>query len=290
MSCSSRVETVAVIGLLVLSVATPASVGGVVPEAQTYKLAESIAYCDEATATDYVRERCRLDVYYPENTSGFATVVWFHAGGLKTGSRYVPGELKKQGIAVVAAGYRLSPQVKAPVYIEDAAAAVAWVFKNIKGYGGSTERIFVAGASAGGYLVAMIGLDKKWLAIHEIDANRIAGVISVSGQAITHFTIREERGINGTQPVIDELAPLFHVRKDASPMLLVTGDPELELLGRYEENAYFWRMMKVAGHTSTELRQLQGVDHGGVEKPAHELLLGFVNKISKPASTAGERP
>ena len=51
-----------------------------------------------------------------------------------------------------------------------------------------------------------------------MDANKIAGLISLSGQAITHFTIREERGISGTQPIIDEFAPLFHVRKDAPPL------------------------------------------------------------------------
>ncbi|MCK7529150.1 MAG: hypothetical protein MZV64_72150 [Ignavibacteriales bacterium] len=31
---------------------------------------------------------------------------------------------------------------------------------------------------------------------------------------------------------------LYHVRKDAPPLILITGDRELELLGRYEENAY----------------------------------------------------
>ena len=84
----------------------------------------------------------------------------------------------------------------------------------------------------------MIGLDKKWLNVYRIDANRIAGLIPFSAQAITHFTIRKERGIADTQPVVDEYAPLFHVRKDAPPMLLITGDREMEMLGRYEENAY----------------------------------------------------
>lgn len=66
--------------------------------------------------------------------------------------------------------------------------------------------------------------------------------------AITHFTVRQERGIEGTQPVVDELAPLYHVRKDAPPLLLITGDREMEMMGRYEENAYRMRMMKVVGH------------------------------------------
>jgi hypothetical protein len=34
------------------------------------------------------------------------------------------------------------------------------------------------------------------------------------------------------------MAPLYHVRKDAPPLLLITGDRDLELLGRYQENAY----------------------------------------------------
>ena len=56
----------------------------------------------------------------------------------------------------------------------------------------------------------MIGLDKKWLNVFKIDADKIAGLISLSGQTITHFTIREERGIPSTQPIVDELAPLHH--------------------------------------------------------------------------------
>ncbi len=75
--------------------------------------------------------------------------------------------------------------------------------------------------------------------------------IYYSGHVITHFTIRKERGIKGEQAVVDDLAPLFHVRKDSPPMLLITGDRELEMLGRYEENAYFWRMMQVVKHPNT---------------------------------------
>ena len=241
---------------------------------QRYLTEENIAYRtpDEA--------KCRLDIYYPENKQGFDTVVWFHGGGLASGERYIPGELKGQGLAVVAVSYRLSPQVKCPAYIEDAAAAVAWVFRHIERYGGSPQRIFVAGASAGGYLTAMIGLDRRWLAVHGVEANAIAGLIFLSGQVITHFAIREERGIPAHQAVVDELAPLYHVRRDAPPMLLVTGDRDLELFGRYEENAYFWRMLKVAGHSQAELHELKGLDHGGVEGPAHAHLLRFIREHS----------
>jgi len=232
--------------------------------------------------TDYMRERCRLDVYHPVQTNGFATVVWFHGGGLTGGNREIPSELKEKGIAVVAASYRLSPKAKAPAYIEDAAAAVAWTFHHLADYGGTTNRIFLSGHSAGGYLSSMVGLDKRWLAAEGIDADSIAGLIPFSGHTITHFTIRAERGIPGTQPIVDDLAPLYYVRKDAPPLLLITGDRNLEMLGRYEENAYLWRMMKLAGHADTELCELQGFDHRQMPEPAYPLLVRFVHRLSLP--------
>lgn len=247
---------------------------------QQYLTATNILYRTGTDLTDYAKERCRLDVYYPTGTTGFATVVWFHGGGLTGGNRFVPGALKGKDIAVVAASYRLSPRVKAPVYIEDAAAAVAWTFRHIPDYGGSTNRIFVSGHSAGGYLTMMLGLDKRWLATEGVEADRIAGLIPFSGQCITHFTVRAEQGIKDTRPVIDDLAPLNHVRNDAPPLLLITGDRNLEMLGRYEENAYLWRMMKLVGRADTELYELQGFDHGQMPEPAYPLLLRFVHEPS----------
>lgn len=226
----------------------------------------------------YMDERCRLDLYYPKSIEKFPTIVWFHGGGITGGNKHLPERLMNQKVAIVAVNYRLSPKVKAPAYIEDAAAAVAWVFNHIEEFGGDPDKIFVSGHSAGGYLATMVGLDKSYLQKHDIDANRIAGLIPFSGHTITHFTIRGERGIKGTQPIVDEYAPLFHVRKDAPPLLLITGDRELEMLGRYEENAYLMRMMRVVGHPDTRLFEMDGYGHGMTE-PAYPLLLGEVERV-----------
>lgn len=245
-----------------------------------YATVSDIHYYPESTnkKDTYIGERCLLDIYYPKNQKGFATIVWFHGGGLTSGNKEIPEALKNKGYCVIGITYRFSPKVKGPAYIEDAAAAVAWTFNNIKTYGGDPALIFVSGHSAGGYLASMVGLDKRWLHAHQIDANKIAGLIPFSGHTITHFTIREERGIKGTQPVVDDMAPLFHVRADAPPLLLITGDRELELLGRYEENALMMRMMKVCGHKETRLLELQGYDHNMTE-PGFPLLLNEVNRI-----------
>ncbi len=238
-------------------------------------------YSESVTKSDtYLSEKCVLDIYYPTQIKKFPTVIWFHGGGLSGGDKYIPERLTNQGFSIVSVNYRLYPKVEKPKYIEDAAAAVAWVFKNIKNYGGDSNKIFVSGHSAGGYLASMIGIDKKWMKAHEIDANRIAGIIPFSGHAITHFTIRKEKGISGKQPIIDEFAPLYHVREDAPSFLLITGDRELELLGRYEENAYFQRMMKVAGHRDINLYELKGYGHD-MREPGYPLLIQFIKSTLK---------
>lgn len=244
----------------------------------TYKTESNISYRSGDNLDKYQKERCKLDIYFPENADTFTTVVWFHGGGLTGGEKFFPEQLKNHKLAIIAVNYRLSPKAKSPAYIDDAAASVAWVFKNISKYGGNPKKIIVSGHSAGGYLTCMIGLDKHYLAAYGIDANSIFKLIPFSGQMITHFTVRQERGIKDTQPIIDDMAPLFHVRADAPPLYLITGDRELEMLGRYEENAYMWRMMKIAGHKQTTLYELDGFDHGGMAEPAFDLLLKILGK------------
>ncbi len=257
-----------------------ACAGDVRADGVTYKEQKDIAYRTGAKDA-YAKERCVLDIYHPEKAEkGFTTVVWFHGGGIQGGEKFIPASLKQKGIAVVAPNYRLHPKVKAPVYIQDAAAAVAWVFENIERFGGDRSKIFVSGQSAGGYLTSMVGMDKRWLKAHGIDANDIAGLIPFSGHTITHFTVRKERGISGKQPVIDDLAPLYHVRKDAPPLLLITGDRELELLGRHEENAYMMRMMRVVGHQDTRIFELDGYGHG-IAEAAFPLLLKEIKRVIK---------
>ena len=260
--------------LFLTGLATPSSAA----ESNGYHWKQDVPFHPD-NATEYQKERLHLDLYYPAEAEGFSTVVWFHGGGLRSGEKSIPKPLRDQGVAVVAANYRLFPQARCPEYIEDAAAAVAWVFDNIHAYGGDRERIFVSGHSAGGYLTSMVGMAPSYLAEHDIDADQIAALIPFSGHTITHFTVREERGISGNQPIIDEFAPLFHVRDDAAPLVLITGDRDLEMLGRYEENAYFWRMMKEVGREDTELFELEGFNHGEMATPAFGILLKIMRTI-----------
>ena len=243
-----------------------------------YNLESDISYIQPNEKDPYRLERCKLDIYYPVDKKDFPTVVWFHGGGLENGGKHFLENMKERGIAIVAVNYRLSPKAQHPAYIEDAAESVAWTFKHIEQYGGSAKNIFVAGHSAGGYLALMVGLDKSYLQKHSVDADSIRGLIPISGQTNTHYTIRKERGLSMKTPLIDEYAPLYQARGGIPPTLLITGDRNLEMTARYEENAHLQAILKSFGNEELKLYELQGYGHGNVVYPAGLLLLNWVKK------------
>ena len=247
--------------------------------AQNYKEVYDIPYTNKTDA--YAKERLKLDIHYDEEGKNLPVIVWFHGGGLTQGEKEMPKKLKDKGFVVVGVNYRLLPNVSIDKTLDDAAESLAWVTKNIGKYGGDSKKIVVSGHSAGGYITLMLALDRKWLARYGVDANDMAGYVPFSGQAISHFSYRKMLGIDNLQPTIDEYAPLFWVRKDCPPMELIVGDRELELFGRYEENAYLWRMMKLIGNTTTNIYELDGHDHGGMVDPGFNILERFVRNITE---------
>lgn len=246
---------------------------------ETYKTVKDISYIPAGETDGYRKERCKLDVYYPVGKKGFPTIVWFHGGGLEGGGKLVPEMFMNQGFAVVAVNYRLSPKAQNPAYTEDAAAAVAWAYKHIEEYGGSPRRVFVTGHSAGGYLTLMVGLDKSYLQEYGVDADSIAAYLPISGQTVTHFTIRKERSLPEGIPVIDQYAPCNKARKDTPPFVLITGDRNLEMADRYEENALLASVLKNIGNKKVSLYELQGFDHGQVYVPGCCLVANYIRNF-----------
>lgn len=244
-----------------------------------YKTDLDIPYTDAKSG--YAKDRCKLDIYYPTDAKDCPVVVWYHGGGLEAGNKELPYQLKNSGYVVIGVNYRLLPKCTIDECIDDAAAAVAWAFRNVEKYGGSTKKIFLSGHSAGGYLIDMIGLDKKWLAKYDIDANDIAGLFPFSGQCVTHYNIRKQQGIPPLQPTIDQYSPLSHMRADAPPIIIISGDRELELYGRYEEQAYFWRMLRLVGHKEVYLYEMQGYDHGAMPNPSFHIMKEHIKRLLK---------
>jgi len=107
---------------------------------------------------------------------------------------------------VVVPSYRLIPAAPHPAQVEDAAAVVDWVVKNVATFGGDPKRIYLSGHSAGGHLAAWVGLDMRW-------AGRLKGVIAMSG-------VYDVSAIAGFRADPVRASPIRRIRKDAPPFLI----------------------------------------------------------------------
>ncbi|MGH2944604.1 MAG: carboxylesterase/lipase family protein, partial [Solirubrobacteraceae bacterium] len=114
-----------------------------------------------------------LNVFAPAGRKhggeGHPVMVWIHGGGLSIGASddYDPAKLVADGTVVVTINYRLGalgflahpalpdrPGGSSGAYgLMDQQAALRWVQRNIRAFGGDPRRVTIAGESAGGFSV-----------------------------------------------------------------------------------------------------------------------------------------
>jgi dipeptidyl aminopeptidase/acylaminoacyl peptidase len=258
-----------------------------------HTLISDIPYKSGTDLSPYEQSRCKLDLFLPKNPAfkNFPTVLWLHGGGLQWGQKEDPthtgiaDNLAAHGIALASANYRLYPQAKYPAYLHDAAHAFLWLRQNISKYNGSPDRLIVSGHSAGAYLAAMLVMAPDTLAHVGLTPEHIKAACPISGQVVTHITVRTERNVPnpGTTPVIDTDAPIYHIRPNTPPMLYIIGDADWP--GRYEETLYFVTMLGVVGNKVTQLLKVPNRDHGSIanemvnpQDPAMQAYLSFIQQ------------
>ncbi|MEK5364677.1 alpha/beta hydrolase [Bacillus sp. FSL R5-0654] len=105
-------------------------------------------------------------IYSPNGTGPFPVLIYLHGGGWIMGS--IDGDddvcsyiSKLCECVVVSVNYRLSPEHKYPVPLDDTMATINWVKSNIAFLNGNIERIAIGGESAGGNLAAAATIKAK---------------------------------------------------------------------------------------------------------------------------------
>jgi arylformamidase len=129
--------------------------------------------------------RQRLDIYDRPGLHGAPVLLFVHGGGWTFGDKKavnaLPGFAERHGFLLASTSYRMAPQVRADGGAEDVAAAAAWLIDHAAEHDGDPRRVFLMGHSAGAHLVALIGVDAKYLGAHDHDPSQLAGVITVDG-------------------------------------------------------------------------------------------------------------
>lgn len=102
-------------------------------------------------------------IYWPEGDGPFPVVVIIHGGGWIVGSinafdNYSRAVTNRAGCLSISVGYRLAPENKFPVPLEDCYAVTAWAAEHGAELGGDPARLVILGDSAGGNLAAGLAL------------------------------------------------------------------------------------------------------------------------------------
>ncbi|MHC8301939.1 alpha/beta hydrolase [Pseudomonas sp. ZS1P83] len=192
----------------------------------TFDKTEGIAYGSDP--------RQKLDVYVPRHPMENApVVVFFYGGSWNSGSRsdygFVGEALASRGIVAVLADYRLYPQVRYPLFLEDGAQAVAWTHEHIRQFSGNPQRLYLMGHSSGAYNVAMLALDPGLLGAVGLSPHNLSGWIGLAGP-YDFLPIKnpEVRPVFFWPDSPPQSQPINHVSRGAPPALLIAAsDDEL---------------------------------------------------------------
>lgn len=168
-----------------------------------------------------------LDIYLPaekhQMKKDAPVLVFFHGGRWQDGNkeiyRFLGSAFSKHGYIVVIPDYRKYPEVKFPVFAQEAADIVRWVYENIDKYNGDPGHIFISGHSSGAHTAAIITADERYLK----NKNIIKGFAGLAGPF--DFTPEEEdlKDIFGPPENYDQMRVTTFIDGSEPPMLLLYG-------------------------------------------------------------------
>ena len=235
----------------------------------------------------------QLDLWVPDSATPPPLVVWVHGGGFMFGDRrYLPETLRpnqvfdallEAGLAVATIDYRHALEAPFPAQLHDAKAAVRYLRAHADELGISTERIGVAGESAGAHIAALVGLTA-----HRPDLEGTHGVLGQSSavdvvvdwygpadlatmprvalppaiaaklppEMATPPEDHLSRGLEGAARA--DASPVTHVTPEAPPFLLVHGTADW--LVPFAQSEQLHAALTAAGVSST-LVPVEGAEH-----------------------------
>jgi acetyl esterase/lipase len=241
-----RLFNLAIGGLLLLAITacTPLKMLNALTPSGSFDKTEGIPFGDDP--------RQKLDVYVPRHSVENApVVVFFYGGSWNSGSRedyaFVGEALASRGIVTVLADYRLYPQVRYPLFLEDGAKAVAWTHAHIRQFSGNPRRLYLMGHSSGAYNAAMLALDPGLLGAVGLSPHNISGWIGLAGPydflPIKNPDVRPVFFWPDSPP---QSQPINHVSRGAPPALLMAATDD-DLVNPTRNTGGLARKLREAG-------------------------------------------
>ena len=257
-----------------------------------------------------------LDVRLPKGSGPFPLIVFVHGGAWATNGPTITNKIYRKmdmfnrftaaGFAVARISYRLTNEAQFPAQLYDCKSAIRFLRKHAELLRIDPKRFAAFGDSAGGHLVALLGLTgnnpelEGKIGISE-ESSAVSCVINWFGPTDLVTMGEDKRALGnawgdsdladspesmllgGSPPLNKEMAkaasPITYVHKNAPPMLLQYGDAD-RLVPLAQGEALF-NALKAVGVDVT-LQIIKGADHcfWGVEN--HYIIdddIAFLKKL-----------
>jgi acetyl esterase/lipase len=228
--------------------------------------------CDVPYVDHSLLAEQRLDLFLPNGTN-WPVFIFVHGGNwdagdkdLRIGGADVYGNIGRfyavRGVGVAVINYRLQPRVTWREQVNDVVVATAWIHTHIAEYGGSPNRIFLGGHSAGAQLACHAAL---------LSPSIISGVVSVSGAGLDLADVKtyqlgakrayyaDRFGNSGPREAWQrEASPITYITSNTPPFLILYAAGEPKALQRQSQ-----RLGEVleSHHISNQLVVVPGQNH-----------------------------
>ncbi len=256
------------------------------------ELIKDIPYCLDGN------EKHKLDILRLKNApkDPMPVIVWIHGGGFRGGSKTsgYPRLVRfvRRGYLGVTIDYRFSTEKIFPAQIHDCKCAIRFLRAHSKKYNLDPDRIGVWGASAGGYLVSMLGTtggikefegDGGW----QEYSSRVQAVVDFygmtdflaieelvkQGKATERFMVHDGKdsasGLLGgpfweNPELCRKASPTTYASKDDPPFYIFHGDNDP--LTPHSQSELLHKVLKKAG-VDSNIYIVKGGKHGWPPRP-----------------------
>lgn len=202
-------------------------------------------------------------------------LAFVHGGGWTNGYKewmaFMAPALNSSGITFASVGYRMAPQTVFPDGYHDVLDGFAALHARVANVGGSPEKMFVGGHSAGGHYSSLMAVTDDWQASRGLPSDVVKGCLPVSGV----YDFRPGNGMSGRPRFLgpegagtEELAsPIANIAR-TPPFFMAWGSEDFPHL-RTQGDAMAAALQAKGG--AVESTVLPGCDHFGASYAAGDV-------------------
>lgn len=270
------------------------------------RLPASVQFHGDIAYADTDNPRQALDLLLPRQRATDAplpVIAYIHGGAWRAGNKRggvgrIARFVETGRYACVSIGYRLSQEAIWPAQIHDCKAAIRWLRGNAEKYGLNPDRIAVWGHSAGGHLVAMLGVShgvadlEGTLGKYTKVSSKVHCVVDCFGptdflrmgdfpSTMDHMApdSPESKLVGGPvkekKEAVRSASPITHVTRDDAPFLMLHGDQDP--LVPYNQSERLQAALEKVG-VSSLLVKVVGGKHGFRSDEVNQRIVRFFRK------------